>query len=245
MTPSEQQLNHPPGELVGVLGGMGPLATAAFYQQLIQACQSDRDQDHVPVLIWGDPTTPDRSEAFLARGEDPTPHLRHAAQVLKDAGATVIVVPCNTAHLFIHAAIEGLDLRLISMIDETVSRLLALADAPSRVGLLATTGTIESALYQRALAKVGIETVIPTAQDQSEVMQAIRAVKSGDLRAGAQGLEHAAELLAEQGVDQIIAGCTEVPLALGSRVATATILDPTQFVIDRIVHEHRSRRISA
>lgn len=239
---TSQLSSRPDGALVGVLGGMGPLATAEFYRKLIVSCSSERDQDHVPVLIWGDPSTPDRSEALLAQGEDPTPHLRRAAQVLKNAGASVIVVPCNTAHLFIEQAIAGLNIRLLSMVDETVRHLIEARPAPRSVGLLATTGTCASGLYQDALEAAGITALLPNIDEQANVMSAIRSVKAGDLAAGTLAFELTARSLAERGAEAVIAGCTEVPLALPSSTSGIPLIDPTQIVIDRIVTEHRLRR---
>lgn len=230
------------GALIGVLGGMGPLATADFYQRLILSSHAERDQDHIPVLIWGDPSTPDRSEALLTGGEDPTSALRHAATALKEAGATTIVVPCNTAHLFIDRAIAGLDLRLISMIDETVRHLDFSQPRPVSPGLLATTGTCASGLYQDALSEIGMTTILPSPDEQSSVMNAIRSIKAGDLAAGRATLESMARTLADRGAEVIIAGCTEVPLALPHGTQGIQVVDPTQIVIDRIVAEHRLRR---
>src|SRR5690554_4447043 len=89
------------GEMLGILGGMGPAATADFYRRLIEATPAETDAEHVPVIVWGDPRTPDRSEAITGVGEDPTPWLRAGIRTLRSAGATKIVVPCLTSHYFL------------------------------------------------------------------------------------------------------------------------------------------------
>ena len=224
--------------LVGVLGGMGPAATADFYLKLIESCPATDDQQHVPVIIWGDPSTPDRSQALLGLGENPTPWLRRGVEHLRDAGAEVIVVPCNTAHAFIERAMDGLGLPLIHMIDEAAASLAASLPTPTRVGLLATDGTIHAGLYQNALRLRGVHVVVPTRAGQLHAMEGIRSVKAGNLEAGRAALEHAAVDLMAQGVEAIIAGCTEVPLGLAGSNIGVRVYDPTQILVDRLVAEH-------
>src|SRR5436305_14021021 len=86
--------------IAGILGGMGPAATADLYQKIIAATPATRDQEHIPVVIWADPTVPDRTPAVLDGGEDPTPWLLRGAERLVAMGAAFIAVPCNTAHAF-------------------------------------------------------------------------------------------------------------------------------------------------
>src|SRR5690606_23023618 len=87
--------------IVGILGGMGPLATADLYRKIIEVTPATRDQDHLHVIIDADPTVPDRTQALLHGAEDPTPWLVAGARRLESAGASFIVIPCNTAHAFL------------------------------------------------------------------------------------------------------------------------------------------------
>jgi len=102
--------------VVGILGGMGPAATADFYAKLTSRTPAVSDQDHLRVIIWSDPTIPDRSRALTGEGPDPTPTLRRGAQGLRAAGASLLAVPCNTAHAFLPGIMDGLDIPVVDMI---------------------------------------------------------------------------------------------------------------------------------
>jgi aspartate racemase len=110
----------PDGTVVGVLGGMGPAATADFYDKLVRATPATRDQHHLRVVVWSDPTVPDRSAAIVGDGPDPTPWLLRGGRVLTGAGAGLIAVPCNTAHAFLATVEEQIGVPMVHMIDQTV-----------------------------------------------------------------------------------------------------------------------------
>lgn len=223
--------------LLGVLGGMGPAATADFYSKLIAASPAERDQDHVPVVIWADPTTPDRSAAILGEGMDPTPWLRRGAEMLSAAGSKLIVIPCNTAHRFAADALNGLGVRLIDMIEETVEELARMPLASREVGVLATDGTLSARLYQEALERRGFTCLLPDATEQQLVMDVIRAVKAGHGRGAASGVVQVANGLIERGAAAIVAGCTEIPLVLEDASVAVRVVDPVQVAIDRILEQ--------
>jgi aspartate racemase len=216
------------GEIIGILGGMGPAATADFYGKLVAMTPARSDQEHLRTVIWSDPTVPDRTEALLGDGPDPTPALLHGCRVLRDAGATVIAIPCNTAHAFIPRFAAAAGLPIIHMIDEVAGHLAA-DPAVRTAGLLATNGTVRSGLYQQSLRGAGIELVLPdpTSQDE-EVMTAIRAIKAGQRGdAVVKPLRRAAERLVERGAQSVIAGCTEIPLGVSpAEVDFPPLLDP-------------------
>lgn len=216
-------------EVIGVLGGMGPAATADFYAKLVALTPADRDQDHARVVIWADPTVPDRTRALLGDGPDPSDWLRHGAQVLADAGATVLAVPCNTAHAFLPVIEQHVGLPVIDMVD-AVARYLRHELAQARtVGLLATTGTLAVRLYQDRLAVDRLRVLVPDplAQQQA-VMPAIRAIKAGEVSDRTRGLlVGAAADLVERGAEALIAGCTEIPLGLPAEQVAVPVVDPT------------------
>lgn len=161
--------------LVGILGGMGPAATADFYSKLIAATPAATDQEHLRVMIWADPTVPDRSLAITRDGEDPTSHLIAGAQQLADAGASFYVVACNGAHAFLPRVREVVDLDYLSIIEVTAEHVSSLPYA-KQAGILATDATLQSDLYQQALDRAGVKPVVPTAEDQRTVMETIYAV---------------------------------------------------------------------
>lgn len=119
-------------EIIGILGGMGPAATADFYAKLVAITPGSSDQDHLRTVIWSDPTIPDRTEALLGGGPDPTPWLLDGSRVLREAGATVIAIPCNTAHAFVPRIADRVGLPIVHMIGEVARHLseLTLVSTP-------------------------------------------------------------------------------------------------------------------
>jgi len=71
---------------VGILGGMGPAATADFYTKLIQSTPATQDQDHLPVIIWADPSMPDRTAALLGNGPGPEHDARRGRVAISRCG---------------------------------------------------------------------------------------------------------------------------------------------------------------
>ena len=223
--------------VIGVLGGMGPAATADFYAKIVQATPAQRDQDHPRTLIWSDPTIPDRTGALIARGPHPGPQLAAGARKLERSGADVIAVPCNTAHAFLPEIRAAIGIPVLDMVIETRDRVLDLLGTGSTAGLLATDGTIRSRLYEHAFEQRGERLLVPADQQQDRVMEAIRQVK-GDAGwvAAAQILCSAVADLAERGAGVVIAGCTEIPVALaGAEELAVPVVDSTEALADAAV----------
>lgn len=223
--------------IVGILGGMGPAATADLYAKIITATPATRDQDHLHVVIWADPTVPDRSTALLHGGEDPTPWLLHGARQLVAMGASFIAVPCNTAHAFFPAIERTIAAPFMHMMDETATAVELAHPSIARVGLLATTGTIASGLYQKWFARHHIEVVVPNDDLQERVvMAAIHRVKAGETGQETTNLlADAAVSLVEHGAEALIAGCTELPLVFRDGNASVPVIDPTRVLAEAIV----------
>lgn len=236
--------------IVGVLGGMGPAATADLYAKIIAATPATRDQDHLHVVIWADPTVPDRSTALLHGGEDPTPWLRRGAMQLAAMGASFIAMPCNTAHAFIPRIERDVSIPFLHMMDETATAIERMYPAIHRVGLLATSGTIASGLYQEWFAKRHIEVVVPNDDAQARfVMRAIHRVKAGDMALKSTTLlAEAGAHLVVRGAQALIAGCTELPLVFRDGDASVPVIDPTRILAEAIVrraaamHEDRVQK---
>ena len=228
-------------EIIGILGGMGPAATADFYAKLVSMTPGHSDQDHLKTVIWSDPPVPDRTEALLGNGPDPTPWLLNGSRVLREAGATVIAIPCNTAHAFVPRIADHVCLPIVHMIGEVAEHLTTLQPTVHTAGLLATTGTVRAGLYQEWLDRYGIRLVLPDpASQQSEVMAAIRAVKAGAHDAATAPLTCAARRLIEQGAHAIIAGCTEIPLGLPAETVDVPFIDPAVILAQALVRRART-----
>lgn len=212
---------------IGVIGGMGPLATADLYRKIVEATPAVRDQEHLHVIIDADPTVPDRTAALLSGGPDPLPHLIAAARRLEAAGAHLLIMPCNTAHAFLPAIQTAVRLPFIDMIRATAERAAEEAGASARIGVMATAGTVRIGLYDRAMADVGLSVRYPDEIGQRLVSDGIAQVKGGNLRAAAEQFVEAATGLSRDGCDLIVAGCTEIPIALDPSRVPVPLLDPT------------------
>jgi aspartate racemase len=224
--------------LIGVLGGMGPAATVDFYGKLIAATPAQSDQEHLPVLIHGIPQIPDRSDAFLNGGPSPRPMLVAFAQRLEAAGAKVIVMPCNTAHLWHDDVAASVCVPVMHIVDAVVAAITSrtAGDGPMPVGLLATTATLKGELYPRRSAAIGanqLHWIAPTAEQQQRwVAAGISAVKAGRMGAGRRLLALAARALVARGARVVVLACTEVPLVLGAATDGVPHLDATALLAD-------------
>jgi aspartate racemase len=197
--------------ILGVLGGMGPLATADFFAKLVALTPATSDDEHVPVLVASLPQIPPRVPAILDDGASPLPALRAVRDRLVAGGATLIAMPCNTAHHWYDALARN-GPPILHIADAAIAALRAVQRAPARVGLVATAGTLASGFYQRRLSDTGYASVLPDDSDMTrDIVPAIAAVKSGRLHAGGEGFVRAARALHRRGADAVILACTEVP----------------------------------
>lgn len=217
-TPREQASSECPSMRskllpVGVLGGMGPLAGVHFARRMVELTPAGFDQDHIPFILWSDPAIPDRSAALDGRGPSPLAAMRSALQGLVAAGAGVIAMPCNTAHAWHGALSETSPVPILHIAEATVDTVRT--RGTKRVGVLCTHATSEMRLYQDALDKRGLESVLPTDEEfESLVMPAIWQVKAGELDPAGYKLRLAAQKLILRGADALILGCTEIPIVL-------------------------------
>jgi aspartate racemase len=226
--------------IVGVMGGMGPAATVDFLRRVVEATPAERDQDHVHMIVDHDPTVPDRTAAIVGRGPDPSPQLARMAQRLEAAGAEILVMPCNSAHAF-SASIQGAV--AIPLVDwpgivaqECASR------SADRVGVLATSGTLASGVYDKALTHVGCVQVRPPNDDQAAVMTAIEAIKAGTADANTIALEirSVIDRLVVNGIDTLVVACTELSLlaahdAIEPVDSRHAVLDASEIVARHVV----------
>ncbi|WP_229722906.1 cysteate racemase [Xylophilus rhododendri] len=221
--------------VVGVLGGMGPLATVDFLRKVIDATPAQVDQDHVPVVTSSIPQVPDRTAAFQGRGESPLPALVASGQRLVRAGAGLIAIPCNTAHLWFEPLQQALGLPMLHLIDVALDEAVALVGPEARLGLLGTEATLASGLYT-GRGHTGLRWLLP-AQDEIArwVTPGIHAVKAGDVPGAAALLVQAAQALADRGAQAIVLGCTEIPLVLNNGNAPIPVVDATAALARRSV----------
>lgn len=224
--------------MLGVLGGMGPLATADFYAKLIRATPAGDDQAHVPALIYSATQIPGRVAAIRGLGESPLPQLRAALNVLQHAGAECIVMPCNTAHYWYDDLLTDLHVPFIHIADAAVLSLQRRCPTASVVGILATDATLELGMYQQRLIANGYEArVLSGVSYQSLVRPAIDAVKASDVVAAAPLVVRAADELFAGGAQVVVLACTELPIAwdTAKQPPQAAVVDATAALAEAAV----------
>jgi aspartate racemase len=225
-------------KIIGILGGMGPEATADLYLRIIKATPAKRDQDHPRVIVYSNSKVPDRTAAILGTGPSPMPELIRAGKRLEESGADFIIIPCNTAHYFIDQLQKELRVPILHMIRLSAARARGSYPKAKKAGLLATDGTVKSGLYKAAFAEVEIEIIEPTSEGQAEVMKAIyQCIKAGNLLDGGLLLRSVANDLITGGAEMIICGCTEVSLVLKQGDLSVPVLDPLQVLAEAAVAE--------
>ena len=172
--------------MLGVLGGMGPLATVDFLTKLIQETGGVTDQQHIPTVTWSVPQIPDRSNHIINGTESPFPELRRGVLALQSMGASVVVIPCNTAHFWHWRLVESTGVEILHIADAVVDQLeqIIISNNSARiVGVLGTTGTISSGIYQKKLNEADWNTIVPDHEGQQSLMNGISLAKSGKTKA--------------------------------------------------------------
>ena len=198
-------------KVLGVVGGMGPLATQLFYRMLIDMTEASRDQDHLDMIILNHASMPDRTEMIrLGRTEELFQALLKDVKKLEESGVTAIAIPCNTSHLLADRLQAEINVPIIHMIRETVKSIKERRAGIKRVGILATDGTIASGLYQKACTEAGIQPFVPSETGQRLVMKIIyEGVKGGNPIDYNDFIKIEGELAAN-GCEAAIMACTEL-----------------------------------
>lgn len=200
------------GKSIGIVGGMGPLATADLYHKLVRLTDATCDKEHIRVYIDSDPEIPDRTAAILAGGEDPVPRMLSSAEKLVACGADCLIIPCNTAHYFLPRLQEQVPIPILSM-PAAAARACRDQYPGKTVGVLATTGTLAAGTYDRALEAEGVPFVLPSERGRELLMDVIyHYVKAGRPLEEAAILMESVMIEMSEKAECFILGCTELPL---------------------------------
>lgn len=221
---------------LGVIGGLGPMATAYFFQLVTQMSSAETDQEHIETIIYSKPAIPDRTKYILNRNEkNPVGDIIEVGNVLKASGAEVIAIPCITAHFF-HSEIEdAIGLPIIHGIEETA--LYLKERNMTKIGIMATDGTIQSELFQKAFLSHGLQSVLPDEENQKKVMSIIydnvKAGKAVDM----DNFRAISTYLFGQGAEVIILACTELSIVKRDYQLPAGYLDVLEVLALKAVKE--------
>jgi aspartate racemase len=220
--------------ILGVLGGMGPLASAHFMLRLTQLTPAERDQDHIPAVLWSDPRIPDRIAAQQGTGPDPLPWLLRGISGLRQAGCGAIAIPCNTVHGWFEPMAKAAEVPILHIVDAAAVDLQRIGTPKGTIGLMATVPTLAMRLYQDRLEALGWHCLEPdTGEMERLVLPAIRLVKLNRSPEAFAPLAEVVNSLASRGASTVVLGCTEIPLGIQAGPAE-TLRVPVVDTIDAL-----------
>lgn len=209
---------------LGVIGGLGPMATAYYLELVIRMTEASRDQDHPEIIVMNIPSIPDRTAYILGKSkENPLPHMITLGNQMKALGATALATPCVTAHYFHEKIQEGTGLPMIHAINST-AQTLAMAGI-RRVGLMATDGTVQSGIFQRGIEACGMQLILPSAPAQRGVMTLIYDQVKAGKRPDMNLFATIRDDLRNSGAQVVVLGCTELSLLKKEQPLGDGILD--------------------
>lgn len=201
---------------LGIIGGIGPLATVYFADLVIRLTKADSDQEHIPMLIYNDTDIPDRTEYILDNTkENPLPLMIRDAKKLEAEGCDVLAMPCNTAHYFFDELQANVGVPLLSILEESVCFAEKKLPGLKKLGVLATDGTLRSGAYHHTLEKHGLQICVPSEREQAALTEIIYGQVKASRKIDIDGFLSIAEGLGRQGAEAVILGCTELSVIRG------------------------------
>lgn len=222
---------------------MGPLATADFLTKLVAETPATRDQDHIPYIAYGVPQIPERPAAILHGGASPLPHMLRGIAALKQAGATVVAIACNTAHYWYDDLVREGGLPILHIADAVCDVLAERGITTGSVGLIGTDGTVKAGFFQQRFAARGLDCLVSSRDDQDQlVLPAIACVKANNLDQAHLLAVQAVDRLHATGARAVVLACTETPLAVqhAPSPAAAYCIDATRALARACVTWHRA-----
>jgi len=219
---------------IGIIGGMGPMATVDLFEKIVAATEAGCDQEHIHILIDNNTDIPDRTAGILGKGPSPVPEMLASVRRLTESGADALIMGCNTAHYFLPELLPHMRVPFINMLEETARYCFRLG--LHRVGLLASGGTYASGIYAKAFACMGMQIISPDAAGQKVCHDIIcHGVKAGNAAYDASAFHSLLADMQRDGVESFILGCTEMPLAVRMYGAHGHFIDATQVLAEAAV----------
>ncbi len=225
-----------PKKTIGIIGGMGPMATVDIFHKIVQMTDARCDSDHIHILIDNRPDIPDRTIALLEGGKSPVPKIVESGCGLVAAGADFLIIPCNTSHAFYQEIAAQIPVPILHMIEETANGLVAMG--VHRVGLFATRGTIATGVYHRTFESKGIELVLPSEDGQDAITSMIYdGIKASNTTFDASRVQRVVWSMEKMSAETIVLGCTELPLGVQLYGLKGHFIDPGVFLAKAAIRE--------
>lgn len=230
-----------PQRILGIFGGMGPEATINFYNEIVRLTPAQKDQDHIPTLIYSFPQVPDRTTVIKSGDRSIIPYLQEGVRRLEEAGASFIAIPCVTAHFFYNQMRDVVKIPIIHVIIETVQAVCNCCPGCKTVGLLASSGTIETGLYEKEFRARNITTIVPDPETQKNcVMKTVYGIKAGnDKKEYEELLFTALEELYDKDAQVIVLGCTEIPIVFNTQWDRIPVVNSTRVLAEAAIRYFR------
>ena len=231
----------PKDKILGIVGGMGSIASASFLKDLMSESPAQNDQEYIEVIMHSNSKLPDRTEAILHNKESPIKELKRSVELLENAGADYILFECITAHYFAEEVIKELKTaQFLDMIDITVDKIIEKNKDLQNVGILATTGAVSAGLWQNSLKKHNLNSVLMDEKiHKQEFMKALygkKGIKNNYItERNRKKLLKCVKNLKQKNAGAVIAGCTEVPLVLKQKDVDIPFIDATEVTIEKIL----------
>lgn len=224
---------------VGILGGMGPMATVDLFSKIVESTPAKTDQEHLKVIVYNNPQIPSRVNAIINNGKNPEEELVKSAIFLENSGADIIVMPCNTAHYWYDKIQSAIKIPLVNMIENTAIRLRKKYGSDNSTGIMlfATEATVKTGIYQKQFDLQNLKMLTPTADEQKVISAAIDQVKAGYIQNNPYlaAIEDIMKKYYKNGVKSFVAGCTEIPLLFSCVSGEFDKIDPTRLLAEEVV----------
>ncbi|SDZ10304.1 aspartate racemase [Proteiniborus ethanoligenes] len=225
-------------KIIGILGGMGPDATCVLFQRIISLTNAKSDNEHIRIIIDNNPKIPDRTSAILKGTNSPVPELIKTAVNLENAGVDFVIIPCITSHYFFDDIQKEISVPILNALQITKEHIDKEHKSINKIGVIATSGTIKTNLFQKMLENKDI--IIPTDEEQEELVMKViygeEGVKAGN-RSGKikTYLSEIVHRLKERGAEAIISGCTEISIVLDQADIDIPLIDPLTLMAKKSV----------
>lgn len=220
---------------IGVIGGMGPMATQLFYKTVTEKTSAECDQEHLNMVIVSDASMPDRTKAILAgRYEEVEKKMLEDAKLLESCGCGAIAITCNTAHFFAERIAPKLNIPIIHMIKET-AEVIAEKNPTAKIAVLATDGTVQSGLYQKHLEAVGLLPYTPPAEIQEKVMYEIYDCIKKGLPCDDEVWAEIEADVKNAGCKNAIMACTELSVIKADNGLSDFYVDPMEVLAEKVI----------
>jgi aspartate racemase len=224
--------------LVGVIGGMGPMATQLFYKLVTEKTKASCDQEHIKMMIYSDTEIPDRTKAILEKNyQEVYNHILEDGKLLEDCGCKAIAITCNTAHFFADMIKDQLDIPIIHMIRETVKVLnnRECVKKGGKIAILGTDGTIKTEIYHKPLKEAGLIPYNPDVDIQKEVMHQIYGRIKKGLTWDEASWQKIEEAIKTAGCDCAIMACTELSVLKHENKLGDFYIDPMEVLAEKVI----------